>query len=314
MTKPVLIISFARKENVLSLVHESIKSGSKRIYISVDGTEDSQIQAVQSELRAKLFSIQNTFPGEIIIWQRKMNLGPGASVIASLDWVFSREEEVQILEDDLVISSEFFKFMNFGFTAMKMDNNLKIISGTNPFEEVTNGKHGMVNYPVSWGWATNQRNWSELRNLIFEGSGAKTSLKDIKKLLYWDIGRTRSLLGQIEAWDIPLASEMYKTSFYALMPPYNLVRNIGFDEFASHTSKSMWPLDLQIKNFPNSSQTILESGSLIDLNLHFETDIFRIRPHHLVSWVVHKMTDRFRFKKRKVTLFHRIQLESFPRI
>jgi len=312
MNLACLIISYARKENVLRLIEEVTNAGIVKIYLSIDGPRTKEIAAIQLELRQLLEKRNDEYSGQIQIWQREKNLGSGASVIASLDWAFASEEEVIILEDDLEVREEFFEFMEFGLQEMKNHSDLKIVTGTNPFPEVTKGCFGKLHYPVAWGWATTRTNWFELRDLLFSGVPAKRQHLQPKKNLYWKIGKTRALLGQIEAWDVPLASEMYKTSFYTLIPPSNLVSNMGFDRHAAHTIEGTWPLNLRISDYLVPKDHKLDSKLLLDLGKDFEDKIFKIRIHHIISWVLHKTIDKFRFKRDTTSLLDRTQLERIP--
>ena len=312
MTNAALIVSYARKDNVLKLVEQSINSGAKKIYVSIDGPQNNEIREIQAALKKELVKKQESFLGMIMIWQRKLNMGSGASVIASLDWVFANEESTYILEDDLEISHDFFSFMDFGLKEMRNHKDLKIVTGTNPFEDVTGGRMGRLSYPVSWGWATNRENWEELRRLIFNSTSSDTRTTKIRKTQYWKVGKRRALLGQIEAWDVPLASEMYKTSYYTLVPSTNLVRNTGFDQFATHTSKSIWPLDMQMNDLPNLESLIFLENELVNLDENFETEIFKIQVRHSIPGLLQKPFDRYRFRQRNVALLDRTQLEEFP--
>jgi hypothetical protein len=312
MKPACLIISYARKDNVLHLVDEVTNAGIEKIYISIDGPRNLEVESLQLELRQLLKKRNSGSSSNIQIWQREKNLGSGASVIASLDWAFAYEEEIIILEDDLEVRRQFFEFMEFGLQEMKNHSDLKIVTGTNPFPEVTKGCFGKLHYPVAWGWATNRTNWFELRKLLFSGVPAKRHHLQLTKNLYWQIGKTRALLGQIEAWDVPLASEMYKTSFYTLIPPSNLVSNIGFDRHAAHTIEGTWPLNLTISEYSVPKDYKLDSKILLDLGKDFEDKIFKIRIHHIISWVLHKTIDKFRFKRDTTSLLDRTKLERIP--
>jgi hypothetical protein len=312
VTHAALIVSYARKENVLRLVEQSINSGVKHIYISIDGPRNNEIREIQTALKTELEKKQESFLGKIMIWQRELNMGSGASVIASLDWVFTTEESIYILEDDLVISQDFFTFMDYGLEEMRNHRDLKIVTGTNPFENVTRGRMGKLSYPVSWGWATNRDNWKDLRKLIFEETTSNARTTKIRKIQFWKVGKRRALLGQIEAWDVPLASEMHKTTYYTLVPPTNLVRNIGFDQFAAHTSESIWPLDMRMNDLANLESLIFSESELVNLDENFETEIFKIQLHHSISGLIQKLFDRYRFKQRTVKLSDRARLEEFP--
>ena len=312
MISVALVISYARKENSMRLVKQLILAGIERIYISIDGPRSDEIRDIQAKLKAELAETQINYSGLIQVWQREENMGSGASVIASLDWVFSREESCVIIEDDLIVTNQFFSFIKYGIQQMRDHENLKIVTGTNPFENVTGGRFGKVNYPVSWGWATNRENWITLRELIFSGATSEGPMTSFRKIHYWKEGRRRALSGQIEAWDVPLASEMCKTDYYTLIPPANLVSNIGFDQFAAHTSKSVWPLNLRTNELINLEDIKYTETQLVNLNENFENRIFKIRSRHASTWMINVIMDRFRFKGAKVTLAQRSQLENFP--
>jgi hypothetical protein len=312
MTLACLIISYARKDNVLQLVEEVFSAGIEKIYISIDGPRNQEIESFQSELKSDLAKLNGLHLSQIQIWQREKNFGSGASVIASLDWVFANEDEVIVLEDDLEVRGQFFNFMKFGLRQMKNHSNLKIVTGTNPFPEITQNRFGKLHYPVAWGWATNRANWLELRKLLFGNFPTKSLHFHLKKDLYWQIGKKRALKGQIEAWDVPLASEMYKTPYYTLLPPSNLVRNIGFDRHAAHTSAAIWPLNLSIADYSVSENSELTPLMFVDLGKEFENKIFKIRSHHIVSWIFHKTIDTYRFKPYVTTLQDRVLMEGYP--
>ena len=312
MINAALVISYARKENSMRLVEQLILAGIERIYISIDGPRSADIRELQTKLKEELENTQKNFSGKILVWQREVNMGSGASVIASLDWVFSREESCVIIEDDLIVTNQFFSFIKYGIQHMRNHKNLKIVTGTNPFENITNGRLGKVNYPVSWGWATNRENWNTLRELIFKGVPSDGPKTRFQKMHYWKVGRRRALSGQIEAWDVPLASEMYKTGYYTLIPSVNLVSNIGFDQFAAHTSKSVWPLNLPTSELMSIENVNYSEKLLVDLNDNFEDRIFKIRIRHACTWIINLLMDEYRFKGMTLTLAQRSQLENFP--
>jgi hypothetical protein len=312
MVVAALIVSYARTNNTVQLIETAINSGASRIYVSIDGPRSKEIATTQTLLLMRIRELQLNFPGQIFIWQRKTNMKSGASVIASLDWVFSREIEACVIEDDLELEKDFFDFMAFGLQAMKSNPKFLMVTGSNPFAELTNADFAFVNYPVSWGWATNQRNWLIIRELIFRKSLRNLNFRQLSKDCYWKIGKKRALLGRIDAWDVPLASEMYKTDYLTLLPPVNLVTNIGFDDHASHTTEKIWPLGLHRGKLPSNLGAPLSGVVGDNLNEEFERNIYRISFHHVISWIIHPFTDKFRFEKATKPLQLTIAQEDPP--
>jgi hypothetical protein len=86
----------------------------------------------------------------------------------------------------------------------------------------------------------------------------------------------------------------------------------GFDQFAAHTSESIWPLDMQMNDLANLESLIFSESELVNLDENFETEIFKIQFHHSISGLIQKLFDRYRFKQRTVTLSDRARLEEFP--
>ena len=105
---------------------------------------------------------------------------------------------------------------------------------------------------------------------------------------------------------------MYKTTFYTLIPPTNLVRNIGFDQFAAHTAESIWPLDMPANKLPDLQNHKISEDQLVDLNKYFEKRIFKIKRQHAFAWLANIVLDKYRFKQDSIPLLDRCQLERFP--
>jgi hypothetical protein len=97
-----------------------------------------------------------------------------------------------------------------------------------------------------------------------------------------------------------------------MIPPSNLVRNIGFDRHAAHTIEAIWPLNLSITDYliPENSEFL--PLQLVDLGKAFENKIFKIRWRHVISWIFHKTVDRYRFNQDATTLQDRVLMEGFP--
>lgn len=312
MVTATLIVSYARTNNTLQLIQSAINSGASRIYVSIDGPRNHEIERAQTLTLMRIRELQLNFSGQIFVWHRKTNMKSGASVIASLDWVFSREIEAVVIEDDLEVDKEFFEFMDFGLQSMKSHPRLLMVTGSNPFAKLTKADFAFVNFPVSWGWATNQKNWRIMRELIFQETSSTLNFRRLAKDCYWKIGKKRALLGRIDAWDVPLASEMYKTDYLTLIPPLNLVTNVGFDVHASHTTEKIWPLGLSRGRLPSNFGAPL-SGTIGDnLNKDFERKIYRIRSYHIISWILHLLIDKFRFQEAVRPLQSTVRQEEFP--
>jgi hypothetical protein len=129
---------------------------------------------------------------------------------------------------------------------------------------------------------------------------------------FWRIGKSRALAGKVEAWDIPLAAQMHNSNYITLIPGNNLVKNSGFDENATHTSRNVWPLNLEISRNSNLNFQRIEVQDLINLNANFEREIFNIRLLSIVSYFSYRFLDLFRFRQPYQSLLSRVEIERSP--
>lgn len=240
---PVLIVGYARSENILNQINTCLRENVEAIYVSLDGARTTEINLTQIELIRSIREISKTTATPINIWKKEMNLGPGAAVITAIDWVFSHEEAAIVLEDDLEVDGELFRYMRANIEILRLKNEYLILSGTKLQDDQSN-EITLSNIPVIWGWATTKSKWAITRNLILNSSIDLKKIRNLRRRLYWLVGRKKALEGMIDAWDVPLAAAMFAEGYECLLPPTNLVTNNGFDNVASHTKEKTWPLGL----------------------------------------------------------------------
>lgn len=171
----------------------------------------------------------------ISIRESDINKGLANSIIDGVTEIVNKYGKVIVLEDDLVTSPYFLKYMN---DALELyENEEKVIS-----------IHGYI-YPVKdelpetffikgadcWGWATWRRGWS-----LFEADG-QTLLKELelKRLtnefdFNGSFAYTQMLKDQISgknnSWAIRWYASAFLNNMYTLYPAKSLVAHIGFDQ------------------------------------------------------------------------------------
>ncbi len=142
------------KKAVESLV-SNIGSNESELFIFSDGPKDEKDEKLVLAVRKILKEVRGFKKVKLII--RNENIGLSKSIISGISEVFENTDRIIVLEDDLVTSKYFLKFMNEG---LEFYQNI---------EEVIS-IHGYV-YPVNevlpqtfflkgadcWGWATWKR-------------------------------------------------------------------------------------------------------------------------------------------------------------
>ena len=311
---PVLIIGYSRTTEIKQMVEKLIAFGAQNIYVALDYSDDLKIRNKQNYLVTSLNAIKSP---TIRVWYRNKNHGVGLGVITALDWFFYHHDKGIILEDDLYFEKNFLEFCEEAFSSYKRED-VFMISG-NRFDDASGvDSLSTTNYPQIWGWATWRENWVEMRALILK---VKTlHLKDLLKpnLCFFYSGARRVHKGIVDTWDSPLAYEMLLRSKVCLLPPVNLVSNVGADVHAAHTIKNDFPLNYPIKILPNLAWQNPESlrSTTKKSNIFLEKRVFGIRIFHVLSPYKMFLEEKLNYEKRRnvISLKQRlIEVENFPK-
>lgn len=176
------------------------------------------------------------------IIESKNNKGLAQSIIAGVTEIVNKYGSIIVLEDDLVTSIYFLKYMNEALCIYKdIDSVISI--------------HGYV-YPIKnempetffikgadcWGWATWKRGWD-----LFEADGEKLLNEIINNKLSFEFDfegtypYTEMLKGQIKgnnnSWAIRWYASAFLNNKLTLYPGKSLIKNIGFDGSGTHCHK-----------------------------------------------------------------------------
>ncbi len=296
---PVLIIGYARKSTLLALIDIAVASDVKAIYISLDGPKNDSVELIQGELKAVLADYQKMSSTPIRILSRQKNLGAGAGVVAAVDWFFKFETEGIILEDDLVVDQTFFRYACDALQKIETNSRILSISGTRLVPS-TEREASLTSYPLAWGWATTREKWLIMRSLIFKRSAPPWKHKSMQEGFFWNSGKRRALKSRIEAWDIPLAEGMVSGGYFTLVPPVNLVSNVGFDTTATHTIAPTWPMNLRrVDQYPEPLKLNLEDSNCQMNDQFMRSEIFGISHRNFLTGIISFLIDPLRFMKHR---------------
>ena len=246
---PILFLGYNRPEFTEKTLDRIIQINPTSLFISLDGPNPSKkndtekCKLVQDIIRK--ISIPN---GTLNVRINKSNLGCKISVKSAIDWFFENVEYGIILEDDCFPSFSFFPFCKDLLTKYYHDERISHISGSNFQHGICRGLTSFYfsKYTHIWGWATWRRAWKDydISMKDFENSplfnGKNISLPiDLMRDVY---------LGKINTWDIQWFYTNIMFSRLTIIPNVNLVRNLGFNNEATHTTGDIFSY---IKNTPN---------------------------------------------------------------
>ncbi len=172
---------------------------------------------------------------EVHIFEQTENKGLADSIIDGVTEIVNKYGKIIVLEDDLITSKGFLRYMNDALDLYKHEEKVMHISGYMFPVKVELPETFFLNMATCWGWGTWKTAWSKLD---LELSETHRKLLDNPKLLErFDIGKqevfssqvARNLSGEIKTWAVKWYSTIFFENGFSLHPKQSLVKNIGTD-------------------------------------------------------------------------------------
>ncbi len=174
-----------------------------------------------------------------------VNKGLANSVLYGVNSIINQYGKVIVLEDDIITSKFFLKYMNLSLDFYKNEKNIWSISGYSlPIKIPSNYKHEIyLSYrAASWGWATWKDRWTNVDweikdfNDFFSVRQNRISFNkggyDMSDML------KRQMNNEIDSWAIRFCYNQHKYNMFTIYPIYSFVDNIGFDGTGTHSKES----------------------------------------------------------------------------
>lgn len=195
--------------------------------------EHKQIQEVRSIIQSKKWC------KEVTIKEAPENLGLADSIIKGVTEVVEKHGAVIVLEDDIVTSKGFLKYMNDALNLYENEKQVMHIAASMlPIKEQL-PETFFFNVCSCHGWATWSRAWQHLRTDPFE---LLLELKDKDLLDRFNIEGTenfanqleRNISGALHTWAIKWYATVFLKNGFCLHPKKSIVNNIGCDGSGVH--------------------------------------------------------------------------------
>jgi hypothetical protein len=243
---PVLLIMFKRPDTALEVIKAIKDAKPSRLYIAADGPREGkpgEKEACEETRKTVLHEID--WDCQVFTLFHPKNLGCCEAPAKAITWFFENEEMGIILEDDCVPNPSFFTFCAELLHYYKDDERIMQITGFNDQNNKIRGEasYFFSHFPSGWGWASWRRAWKHYKikpenvdkeyksNLVTRAFyNNKKAAETWLKLMYYNLDGT---------WDYQWAYTIFQQKGLCITPNIALVRNIGFDHRATHTSKFM---------------------------------------------------------------------------
>jgi hypothetical protein len=243
---PVVIFSYLRYdllEQTLESLTNCADFEGRKVFVFQDGLK-LNADAASTEAHANTRNVIDKHKTQYwTVVSREKNLGLAKSVHTGVTEVLKMHEAAIILEDDLLLAPDFLAFMDDCLEKFQLRRDVYSISGFCHLPAFVSDQPGVFLFPRpgSWGWATWADRWmgfelGKIQSADFEN---KVQLKKFDRGgedMSWML--RNSFTGKVNSWAIQWAWYQFQHQAYSVYPDQSKVKNIGFDELATHTVKS----------------------------------------------------------------------------
>lgn len=238
---PIILFAFDRplhlKKTLAALADNELAAQSD-LTIYCDGPRHARdMPAIQEVL-----SVANRAAGfhSCTVIRRERNWGLAQNIISGVSEQLDRNDRVIVLEDDLITSPYFLRYMNDGLKMYATAENVASIHGWCFPNTIKNQPETFfLRGTDCWGWATWKRAWE-----LFEPDAALLLRKLKERNLeyafncngtYDYIGMLQSVReGKVNSWAVRWRATAFLHGLYSLHPGRSLVRNLGIDGSGTH--------------------------------------------------------------------------------
>lgn len=248
---PIILFAYNRPwhtEQVLRALKNNQLADQSHLIVFVDGPKIT----ATTEQRRNIEEVRQVVKkekwcGSVEYHIAETNIGCRNSIIAGISQVLSIYEAAIVLEDDIVTSPYFLKYMNLTLNYYKERKSVFSVSGHNLPESKLQipddyAYDVYVSYRLlNWGWGTwadrwFQTNWDKTFIPAFLAKSQQVKAfnrggDDLSRMLLEEFE------GKSDAWDIQFAYTHFVNHAISIVPCHSYIQNIGLDGTGTHVQK-----------------------------------------------------------------------------
>jgi hypothetical protein len=240
---PVALIIFNRPETTARVFAELAKARPRKLLVVADGPRGDRSGEAEKCEATRAVVERIDWDCEVFRNYSDMNLGCKKRVSSGLDWVFGTVDRAIVIEDDVLPHPTFFRFCDELLGRYVDDSRVGAICGCN-VQSMTPRRpesYYFSRHLHVWGWASWSRAWKaydvdmSLWPMVRDNGYLNSLIPNEHSLSYWHSILQEVYDGKIDTWDYQWTFSCWVHGMMNIIPCVNLISNIGFGEFATHT-------------------------------------------------------------------------------
>lgn len=242
---PIIIFAYNRADHLKKTIDylKANEGASDSIcYIFSDGPKNKTAESNVNEVREYIRSIQYSSFKKVICVESSNNKGLARSIIEGVSLVLSSHGKAIVVEDDVLTSKCFLKFMNKALDYYQNNNRVWSIGGyTVPLDLPNDYPYEVIATQrcSSYCWGTWQDRWEKIDWEITDYYQFR--FNPVQRWKFNRFGNDRSLMlddqknGLVDSWAIRFDYNMWKNGALNILPAHSLSNNIGHDGSGTHS-------------------------------------------------------------------------------
>ena len=231
---PIVLFTYNRpwhtRQTVEALQKNELASESE-LFIYSDAPKSENAEAKVNEVREYIKTIDGF--NKITIIERDKNWGLANSIIDGVTKIINEYGKIIVLEDDLVTSPYFLRFMNSSLSFYEDNNKVGSVTGYIPYIDNLPDLY-FLKFGASLGWGTWKRVWGSIE---FDTNTLIFLLNDKKRINEFNMDGAYDYYAmlnlqqdkKIDSWAIRFAASLFLQNLLHLRVGKSLVQHIGSD-------------------------------------------------------------------------------------
>jgi glycosyltransferase involved in cell wall biosynthesis len=259
---PIALFAYRRPQHLERTIEALTANPDARdslLYVFSDGPKDEAAGESVGQVR-RLIERVNGFAGVRIVL-RDRNLGLARNITSGVSEVLGGHDTVIVVEDDIVVSPFFLRFMNDALSGYRDEPRVGSISGYCYPVARTAPETYFIRGADCWGWATWRDRWQFFNP---DGRALLQQLRSRNLTQAFDfdgaMGFTQMLEDQIngknDSWAVRWHASCFLRGLQILYPGRALAANIGIDGSGTHCIGSDPVFDVNLSPTPVSADAL----------------------------------------------------------
>jgi hypothetical protein len=238
---PIIFFGFNRPEHTakaLQALKSNPEAAASRLYLYCDGPRpDETPDGIRQIEEVRRIAASEQWCAEVVLRFRERNVGLRTGLTNGISEVLAEHDRVIVVEDDVIVSPGFLKYMNEALELYASDDRVMHVSGFTPPVDIPSDYQDTTffyNHTTCWGWGTWARAWQHFSDdgaalmRAMDESGRKRYINlDGAHEYYWALKYLD--LGRSSDWNCFWHVVVSLRGGHCLHPVQSLVDNIGFD-------------------------------------------------------------------------------------